>query len=311
MSPTVSVAIAGASGTLGKHVLSAFLQPEFHSSFSEIIVLKRPSTSNNSDVYQAREGVTIRTYDDSNLAASLIGVDVLVSTIGSQGHKFKEKLVRAIPESNVKLYIPSEFGVDHYIHDFDHPEWDQKKHHVDIAKQILTTTRMCRIFIGLFTEESIGPWFGFHTNKAEYEVVGSADSLVTYTALADVGKAVASVARLPPENVPDSMHIAGDTISSRTLARIMEDAGSAKIKIQETDIQKFKEKANASKSADPSQFLRFLMGEGKINHTLSGLGNDNDLINPSETVWKWKTMTDYAKETGGRPWADSEWNQGL
>lgn len=309
MASLKSVAIAGASGTLGKHVLSAFLQPEFRSSFSEIIVLKRPSASSKSDVYQDREGATIRTYDDSNLTAALEGVDVLISTVGPQGHEFKEKLVRAIPESNVELYIPSEFGVDHDVHDFDHAEWDQKKHHVEVAKTVLTTTRMCRIFIGLFTEESIGPWFGFNTNKAEYEVVGSADSLVTYTALDDVGRAVASVARLPLEKIPDRIHIAGDTISSSTLARIMEDAGSSTIKIQERDIEAFKNKAMGSRSADPSQFLRFLMGEGKINHTTSGLGNDNNLVNPNEKFWKWKTMTDYAKETKGRPWADSQWNQ--
>ncbi|PIG80989.1 isoflavone reductase family protein, partial [Aspergillus arachidicola] len=35
------------------------------------------------------------------------------------------------------MYIPSEFGVDHYIHDFPHLEWDAKKRHDELAREIL------------------------------------------------------------------------------------------------------------------------------------------------------------------------------
>jgi len=57
-------------------------------------------------------------------------------------------------------------------------------------------------------------------------------------------------------------------------------------------------------STDPARFLRFLMGERKIEHTTRGLGNSNESVNPGESVWKWKRMEEFAKETGGRPWGD-------
>jgi hypothetical protein len=34
------------------------------------------------------------------------------------------------------------------------------------------------------------------------------------------------------------------------------------------------------------------------------LGNQNELVNPGEGLWKWKTMREYAKETKGGPWTD-------
>jgi hypothetical protein len=79
------------------------------------------------------------------------------SSIGSQGHAFKEALLQALPETDICLYIPSEFGVDHTIHDFLHPEWDAKKHHFAIAQEVLPkSTKVVRVFIGLFLEDSIG-----------------------------------------------------------------------------------------------------------------------------------------------------------
>lgn len=42
---------------------------------------------------------------------------------------------------------------------------------------------------------------------------------------------------------------------------------------------------------------RVLMGEGKLDFSKE---NHNELVNPHESVWKWKTMEEYAKETKGR-----------
>lgn len=304
-----SVALAGASGHLGKHVLSAFLSPTFRSSFSDIIILKRRTASPSTDEVQ---GATIRFYDDDHLDEAMVGIDVVVSTVGPGGHGFKDKLLRAVANSQVKLYIPSEFGVDHYIHDFPHAEWDRKKHHFQLANEILSNeTRVCRVFNGLFLEDSIGPWFGFDTARCHYEIVGSAETLVSYTSLGDVGSVVAQLARKDPGSVPAALHIAGVTLSVKRLASIMQDAGSGVIEISELDLASYKAETVKQGTADPSQYLRFLMGEGKINHTAEGMGNDNELVNPNESNWKWKTMGDYAKETGGVPWADFKWSMDI
>ena len=43
--------------------------------------------------------------------------------------------------------------------------------------------------------------------------------------------------------------------------------------------------------------FRVLMGEGKLDW--SG-DNQNELVNPNESIWKWKTVEDFAKETSGK-----------
>lgn len=41
------------------------------------------------------------------------------------------------------------------------------------------------------------------------------------------------------------------------------------------------------------------MAEGKLDFTTD---NDNELVNPDQKFWKWKTVEDYVREVGGRPW---------
>ena len=303
-SPTI--ALVGASGHLGKEVARALLSPTFRGSYDNVVLLKRRH-HHDSDK-ESVASAEVRYYDDDTLAEALRGVDVLISTVGPAGHDFKDKLIDAISHATIKLYIPSEFGVDHTVHDFPHAEWDRKKHHHEKSLAVLSATKVCRIYIGLFLEDSIGPWFGFDTRHGIYESVGSPDKLISFTALGDVGNVVAQIARTPIEQVPKSLHISGDALTVKQLAAAMENAGSSPIQIKEIDIDTFKRKAVAEGTQDPAKCLRFLMGEGKIDHTKSGLGNDNEVVNPTQRNWHWKTVAQYAEETNGRPWADFDWS---
>ncbi|KUL86240.1 hypothetical protein ZTR_08411 [Talaromyces verruculosus] len=302
------VAIAGATGHLGKHVLSAFRSSPLNSKFSEVILLSRHG-GNGNDHPSAGSNVklTTRTYTEEHLPEALEGVDILVNTIGSSGHAFKEKLLRALPNTNVQVYFPSEFGVDHYVHDFSHLEWDQKKRHMELARELIPQIKVCRVFCGLFLEDSIGPWFGLDTKHGRYESVGSAKTPISFTSLGDVGKTVASLCTLPPDSIPDAVHVAGDTRSISEIADIMGAAGAGKVDVKETDLKKYKQETTAQVSKDPAAFLRFLMGEGNIQHTPAGLGNDNDLVNSGGHLWKWDTLADLAESTHGRPWKDFDW----
>ncbi|KAJ9663615.1 hypothetical protein H2201_005576 [Coniosporium apollinis] len=302
-----TVAIVGATGHLGQHITSALVSPETRPLFSQVILLSRhPSWRLSS--WQDSADATIRIYDENNLAASFTGVDVLINAIGPSGHDFKDRLLRALPDSSVKIYFPSEFGVDHYVHDFPHPEWDRKKAHFALAQRLLPGVKICRVYIGLFLEDSIGPWFGFDTKAGRYESVGNAGTPVSFTALADVGRAVARLAALRAEEVPREVHIAGDTVSMTGVAEVMGSAGAGEIEVTEVDLEAFKKRTvEEGGTEDPSQYLRFLMGEGKVDHSDGGIGCDNELINPGERYWRWRTVGDLARETGGRPWADAEW----
>ncbi|CAI7607297.1 unnamed protein product [Penicillium pancosmium] len=289
------VAIAGATGHLGRHVASAFLSPFFRSKFSDIILLSRKEAS-CIDGFESTTNYTVRKYDEDNIAKALEGVQVLVNTVGPSGHSFKEKLLQALPQTEVQIYFPSEFGVDHYVHDFAHLEWDQKKKHFAMCQQLIPDMKVCRLFCGLFLEDSIGPWFGFDTKNGKYESIGPPDRLISFTSLGDVGKAVAALATLPSDLAPSTIHVGGDTRSISEIASIMGAAGAGEI-----------EEKTAKLSSDPADYLRFLAGEDKIDHTDAGLGDDNELVNPQQLLWEWTTLTDLAKSTNGKPWADYDW----
>lgn len=143
-----------------------------------------------------------------------------------------------------------------------------------------------------------------------YEAVGSADTPISFTALDDVGKAVAQITAhsflFSTDQLPDIIHISGDTKSFRQIADCMSAAGAGEIQIKELNLKEFKANAINNATPDPAQCIRFLMGEDKINNTKRHVMQDV-IVNPRQKIWKWKTVADLARETNGRPWKDIEW----
>ncbi|KAJ5169627.1 uncharacterized protein N7500_002410 [Penicillium coprophilum] len=302
------VAIAGATGHLGKHVTAAFLSSTFQDKFSEIILLSR----NESCLFQpssSQPGVklTTRRYNEHNLEEALQGIQILVNTVGPSGHDFKTKIAATLPRTDIRVYFPSEFGVDHCGHDFAHLEWDEKKKHVVHVQSVNAHIKICRIFCGLILEDSIGPWFGLDTQNGQYTSVGSFRTPVSFTSLDDVGRTVASLATMPTEKIPEVVHVGGDSRSIAEIAGIMESAGAGHIKIDCLPYEEYKAETIAKPSWRPAAYLWFLMGDGGIAHTPAYLGDDNDLVNPGQRLWKWKTVEDLAKETNAQPVKDVVW----
>jgi hypothetical protein len=310
MSSLPVVAIAGATGRAGTSITKAFLSPKFRPNFSEVVLLSRSHSSPQLDAW-AKEGATIRPYTQDALAEALHGVNIVINCVGSKGHALKDALLPAIAATpSVSLYFPSELGVDHgdgTDPDYDHPEWAYKKNHLKMAKESFDPkVKICRVFPGLMTELSIGPWFGMDTRNKRYEAVGSVDAPITFTYLDDIGRAVAALASLPPEKIPSEIRIGGDTLSTREIAELMSAESGRDIEVVEMNLEDYKKEAIGKQRKDPGQYLRFLMGEGKINFGKDGLGNGNDLFNAGEREWKWMSMKDYAKQTKGFPWPDYE-----
>ncbi|KAJ5206112.1 hypothetical protein N7472_002560 [Penicillium cf. griseofulvum] len=161
--------------------------------------------------------------------------------------------------------------------------------------------KICRVFCGLFLEDSIGPWFGLDTQNGKFTSVGSSHTRVSFTSLDDVGRTVASLATMPVEKIPEIVHVGGDSRSVAEIAGIMESAGAGRIDINCLPYEEYKAKTIAEPSWDPAAYMWFLMGDGSIAHIPGFLGNDNDVVNPGQRLWKWKTVEDLAKETNGQP----------
>lgn len=298
------VAVAGGTGVLGKEIVRALLDPQFRGKYQDVILLTRNANS-PSALEGISKGAIVREYSTDNERAitnALAGVDILINVVAPVDKEFENKIAAAVtsPSSNIKLYLPSEFGVEHYLHDFKHPVWDKKKAHVE-AVSGRKDLKLCLVFPGLFTEYSIGPWLGLNTKEGKYELIGSGDTPVSFTSIVDIGNAVASaLANIPVESFPKKLYFSGDPVTLRQVAEIMKAAGANEIEVSNLDLAEYKAKTLSTTGSDPAACLRFLMAEEKINNEK----NDNELVNPGGKLWKWRTMKEYAKETRGRPWAN-------
>jgi hypothetical protein len=195
----------------------------------------------------------------------------------------------------VKLYFPSEFGVDHYVHDFPHEEWDAKKAHFQLASELIPDRSICRVYAGLFLEDSIGPWFGFDTKSGKYEAVGDPGQKTSYTSMYDVGKALAILASQPVGTIPPEVHLSGDSKSMAEIAEIMEANGAGRIQVTSVPLESYKVSVLGKPSPTPERYLRFLMGEGKIHHSTDGIGNQNDLVPVNGGLSTWVPMSELNK----------------
>ena len=75
-----AVALAGATGKLGKHITNALLLPEFMSTFSSFTLLSRQKQEGNAQLEEwTRRGAKVVVYDEARLVESLQGVDVLIN----------------------------------------------------------------------------------------------------------------------------------------------------------------------------------------------------------------------------------------
>jgi len=309
-----TIAIAGCTGALGSQITTTILSPEYRSKYNSIVLFSRKATEQTQK--WTSQGATHITLGDSpsasDLKSALEGVNILVNAINTSGASLRDTLVKILPETEVKLYFPSEFGVDHMLHDFSMREWDGKKLHLKLAREICEPAgiKVCRVFIGLFLEDAFGEWYGYGKPEGEngkksivVEAVGDLDSVVSYTSLGDVGKVISILAtEMERNNVPDSLRLAGSSASMREVSGVIREQNESKdisVDLRSKDGIKMKQDLLAQKSTDSLKYLRFLMGDGSIDYRRKedgGLGNDNDLVNPQEKFFKWKTWQSQLNE---------------
>lgn len=103
------VAIAGATGNLGRPILQELLDRDF-----DVTVLSRKG-SNSTDSLLKKSNQKIVNVDFENvenLTSALHGIDVVVSTLAIQANGAQNPLIDASVAAGVKRFIPSEFGAD-------------------------------------------------------------------------------------------------------------------------------------------------------------------------------------------------------
>ncbi|OAP60122.1 hypothetical protein AYL99_05124 [Fonsecaea erecta] len=320
------VAVAGGTGDLGTRLTETFLSNELRHRLSGFVLLARRHTA-RTERWRHRLGAEVRVVGDegdegddndgdvcgeSDLVMALEGVDVLINAISSSGARLRDKIARSLPKTRVKLYFPSEFGVDHRLHDFGVPEWDGKKRHYELTKAILRDTpdiRVCRVFNGLFLHSGVGPWYGFHTAKDVYQAVGSLDRVTSYTDIGDIARVLCRLAEQAMRDqtqVPEQLRIAGTHASFRQIAQCMTAAGAGHVELRSVDLDSFRKRALMRQYEDrgPIVCLRFIMGDGRADYrpkdeggwamiTISSTRTSHILCGRGWMIWR-------SRRTGGQ-----------
>ncbi|KAG8946363.1 hypothetical protein FRC04_011909 [Tulasnella sp. 424] len=297
MSP-ISIAIAGATGDLGRRVARRFLSSQYYP--SQVAEVKFFTRNASSAASQELIGLGVKAIDSGISAENFKGVDVFVSVLGeatSLGDR--NAYVKAAAEAGVKVYIPTEFGIDHRKMPFEHPIWELKLAHDTYARSVSDgKLKVVSIFVGLFLDDTfpVGPALGLDTLGGVYTSVLSPDTRVSFLSRDDIASSVARISVLAtanPASVPDYARINGSSISYRDLARLVGQVRGEEIKLETMGEEEAKA---AIKSGNFWVALRYTMGYGLTDFSTD---NANEVINPGESQWKWKTVQEYVEETKG------------
>ncbi|KAI9897905.1 hypothetical protein N3K66_007761 [Trichothecium roseum] len=108
MAPFTKIALAGATGNLGRPVLQALLDADF-----QVLVLSRIGGS--SSKLQAHPNLLIAEVDFSSseqMRPSLVGVDVVISCLATVAIDSQNPLIDAAEAAGVRRFIPAEFGMN-------------------------------------------------------------------------------------------------------------------------------------------------------------------------------------------------------
>ncbi|CAK48391.1 hypothetical protein CBS115989_6344 [Aspergillus niger] len=184
-----TVAIAGASGTLGPHVFQALVNAGFR-----VSILTR---SNKPGAYASNINVFEVDFNSvESLTTALKGVDAVVSTVGGEAVDNQTVLIDAAIAAGVKRFIPSEFGnvttnpkvekFPVYSSVFKIRNYLQEK---AAAGKLSWTVLACGAFLDLVLNTPTLLDFQNHT----VTMLDEGDNRVSSTSLPAVGRAIAAI----------------------------------------------------------------------------------------------------------------------
>jgi NAD(P)-dependent dehydrogenase (short-subunit alcohol dehydrogenase family) len=224
---TENILVLGA-GELGMAVLRELaVRPQ-----ARVTVMLRPSAIDTTSAHKhqtleelAALGIEVLAGDVVNdsveqLAERFGGFDTLVSCLGFvAGSGTQVKLARAALQSDVKRYVPWQFGVDYDVIGRGSPQ-DLFDEQLDVRDLLRGQSRVQWLIIstGMFTSFLFEPVFGV-VDLAQNTVraLGRWETAVTVTTPEDIGRLVA-VVLFDPALVNQVVYVAGDTLSYGQLA---------------------------------------------------------------------------------------------
>ncbi|KDQ57212.1 hypothetical protein JAAARDRAFT_35819 [Jaapia argillacea MUCL 33604] len=198
MSGYKTFAIAGA-GNIGAFIVEEYLKLKEGGILTSVIVLTRAASASSSSF--AAKGAKIVTVDydsPSSLEAALSGVDVVISTLGSNALGAQVPLVEAAKKAGVQLFVPSEFGVNTPGH--TEGILGRKAAFYKMLEQLDLPYALYQV--GFFSDTTFIPFFGWDLAKGAVTIYGEGNTPISWTSSRDIARFVAhSTTALPREKV--------------------------------------------------------------------------------------------------------------
>ncbi|KAL7804773.1 NAD(P)-binding protein [Trichoderma aethiopicum] len=211
-----NVAIAGASGNIGPHVLKALLEANFN-----VTVLTRSQTSND---YGPKVKVVEVDFDSvSSLTAALENHDAVISTIGKSGLEKQTTLIDAAAAAGVYRFIPSEFGsctTSPKVADLPFYSTLATVRNYLIEKTAASALTYSIIAPGCFTEYLLAFPAAIDFKNHSVAFVDGGNTRFSVTSLATFARAVAAVFNHPEETKNRVVYVSEAILNQRQLLDI-------------------------------------------------------------------------------------------
>lgn len=201
---------------------------------------------------------------EENLAALFSGFDTVVSCLGfAAGAGIQLKLARAALQSDVKRYVPWQFGVDYDVIGRGSPQ-DLFDEQLDVRQLLRGQSRVQWLIIstGMFTSFLFEPAFGVvDLARNIVRALGTWDTAVTVTTPEDIGRLTAAIL-FEPSLANQVVYTAGDTVTYRQLADTIDRVLGQKVERVEWTVLALKADL-ADASDDSMRKYRAVFAEGK------------------------------------------------
>ncbi|KAK6458411.1 CIP1 protein [Scheffersomyces xylosifermentans] len=290
----VSLAVFGNGGFLGKPVHEAIASGAFDDklTFPVKVLTRTPTESDDKFQY------IVANLDDAHvdeIARDLTGVDTIAVLVTANA-QLLEVVERIVEKVKPKLYIPSEFG-------FDTSKVDQyapgvlgfkRDHARRVRAQGIKTVQLVTSYFaspGAFLYEWVGS-VGIDEQKGTYVQRGDLDTKFAITFVPDIAKSIVSLSVLNPESIPDVVKVQSDNISFQDVINRYEKDHNVKlelaekISIEQTTKEMNEKLASGFKLEDLFFYVHSIAAHG-LDKGMSYSQNENELINPGESLWKW------------------------
>jgi uncharacterized protein YbjT (DUF2867 family) len=223
-----SLVLVGGTGGLGKEIAKGLVTAN---GFDRKKALVRGDLTKGKDLVEMGwEVVLVQDLsDDTEMESVLAGSTVIVSTLsGGDLVNLETTLIRAGKKVGVKLFVPSQFGVDYRRWGNSFPFIAAKKAVLDSAEHEQLPT--LKVFNGFFSD-SIFDFFADPAN-AKATMIGDGLAKVSWTKRSDIGYVLAKALEDPEYQTGGFLSMAGDTMSFKDALANLEKALGKELTIE-------------------------------------------------------------------------------